>query len=190
MKLSLNKKIKDDKGFTLIELMLVMMLIFIIVSLISATYLLSVNTSRDIIKTTTSMADSRVVMYKLSKDLREASNITEAKVDSITFKSNIDDDSDEEEVNYYLTETNGYYTLYRKVDTANAKYVTSSITNNNLFTYYSDINTPEGGIDTPVSLEELNNIKIIEINLSIDQSGLESQRTMELDTVVSLRNKI
>jgi type II secretory pathway pseudopilin PulG len=190
MKLKLNKKIIENKGFTIIELMLVMLLIFIIISLVSSTYFLSANASKEVIDVTTSMADSRVVIYKLSKDLRETSQITGANIDNITFKSNVDNDIDEEEVNYYLTAEDSYYTLYRVVDAGSAEFVTSNIIDNNLFKYYSDINTPADGIVAPVSADELNNIKIIEINLSIDQSGAETQRTMELYTAITLRNKI
>ena len=60
---------------------------------------------------------------------------------------------------------------------------------NFLFTYYTDINKPEGGMDT-VDEAELASIKIIEIKLSIDQGGTESERTMELKTSIALRNKI
>ncbi len=184
------KKITDNKGFTMIEMLLVVLLIVVIVSMVSATYLLSGNTSRDIVDITTSMIDSRVVIYRLTKDLRESSDITQAYADSIIFTSNVDDDGDDEVVNYYLTAVGSYYELYRKIDTEPAKFVATNIIDNNLFTYYTDIGTPEGGVVTPVSAEELGNIKLIGIELKIDQSGGDTQRKMELETVVSLRNRI
>lgn len=188
MKSQLNKKIKDDRGFTLVELILVVMLIFAIVSIVSATYLLSVNTSRDVIEITTSAIDSRVVMYRISKDLRETIDINSAESNNIIFRTNVDDDSDYELLNYYLLYENGYYNLYRKVDNENAQMVAGKIIDSNIFNYYSGINTPEEGYSS-VSEEELDNIKIVEIKLKIDQSGEESQKTMKLETAVYLRNK-
>jgi len=193
MKLKLNNKSKDSGGFTLVELLLVVMLIFIVVSIVSATYILSVNTSRDVIEITTSGIDSKTAIYRMSKDLREAKDISIAENDRIIFTSNVYPEYDSfevfEEVNYYLVSENSYYNLYRKVDEEDAKIVAAKIVKNDLFTYYTDINTPANGM-TSVSEAELENIKIIEIKLSIDQSGAESPRTMELKTSVALRNKI
>ncbi|MDD3629011.1 MAG: hypothetical protein PHN81_04475, partial [Actinomycetota bacterium] len=80
-------------------------------------------------------------------------------------------------------------TLYRIVDGGSPHFVADKIINDNIFTYYTGIDTPEGGM-TSVSEEELSSIKIININLSIDQSGTASSRTMELKTNITLRNRI
>lgn len=77
--LLLNKKIKDSKGFTLIEVLLVAMLMFVVISMVSATYVLAINTSRDNIETTTSGRDARIAAYRISKDLREATILTMAE---------------------------------------------------------------------------------------------------------------
>ncbi len=190
MKLKLNIKFKGSKGFTLIELLLVMGLIFLIVSMVSATFLLSINTSRDTIDMTTSAIDSRLITYRISKDLRETIYIDTAAANNIIFRSNVDDDSDYELLNYYFVAVDGYYTLFRKVDEGNAHIVASKIINENIFTYYTGINMPEGGIVFPVTEEEKGDIKIVEINLSIDQTGADSARTMELRTSITLRNRI
>lgn len=171
------------------ELLLVMVLIIVVVSMISVTFIISTNTSRDVIDITTSGIDSRVTMYRISKDLREAINLTVAENDEITFQSDVDSDGDYEIVNYYLEDADGHYTLYRKVDDESAKIAAINIVKNDLFAYYTDINTPEGGMST-VDDTELSSIKIIEIKLSIDQGGTESARTMELKTSIALRNKI
>ena len=189
MKLQLLKKIKDNKGFTIIELMLTMGIILVVVSLISAAYFLSASTSKNVVDITTSEIDSRLIMYRISKDIREAIEISEARASSITFKSNVDDDDDYETVRYYLEPGDGYYTLYRIVDGGSPHFVADKIINDNIFTYYTGIDTPEGGM-TSVSEEELSSIKIININLSIDQSGTASSRTMELKTNITLRNRI
>jgi len=193
MKLQPGKKIKDNvkdnKGFTIVELMLTMGLIVIVVSLVSAAYFLSASTSKSVVDITTSEINSRLIMYRISKDIREAIEISEAGSSSITFKSNVDDDDEYETVRYYLEPEDGHYILYRTVDSESPHYVADKIINNNIFTYYTGVDMPEGGM-TSVSGEELGNIKIININLSIDQSGVASSRTMELKTNITLRNRI
>jgi prepilin-type N-terminal cleavage/methylation domain-containing protein len=189
MKSLLNKKIKDSKGFTLIEILLVTMLMLIVISMLSATYFLAINTSSGNIESATSGSDARNAAYRISKDLREATKLTMAEYSEIKFERKIDTDPYFEVVDYYLADEDGYHNLYRKIGTEDAKIVATKIVKNDLFTYYTDINTPEGGM-TSVSEADLGNIKIIEIKLSIDQSGAESPRTMELKTLIALRNKI
>ena len=188
--LLLNKKIKDSKGFTLIEILLVAMLMFVVISMVSATYFLAINTSRGNIESATSRSDAGIAALRISKDLREATNLTMAEYDKIEFESYIDTDEDPETVYYYLEVEDGYYNLYRKIDDGQAKIIVTHVVNNKLFVYYTDINTPVDGMSTPVVVSDLDKIKIIEIYIYIDQSGAETPRTMKLETSVSLRNKI
>ena len=187
----LNKKIKDSKGFTLIEVLLAAMLMFVVIGMISATYFMAINTSRSNIESATSGSDARLAAYRITKDLREATNLTVAGDDEIEFERYIDTDNDLDKVNYRLVSEDGYYNLYREIDYGGAKLVVTHIVNNNLFTYYEDINTPPGGMVYPIEgSNNLGKIKIIEIYIYIDQGGTETQRTMKLETAVSLRNKI
>ena len=72
----LNKKFaENEKGFSLVEMLLVVLLIFTIVALVSAVLISSENTSRDIINITRSEIDARVAMYRISKDIRETNDI-------------------------------------------------------------------------------------------------------------------
>jgi len=193
MRLLQNRKIKDSKGFTLIEVLLVAMLMFVVISMVSATYFLAINTSRGNIESATSRSDASIAALRISKDLREATKLTVAENYRIKFTSNIDTDPDPEVVYYYLLPSgDGYNNLYRQID-GQAKIIVTHIVNkdnNNLFTYYKDINTSMIGMPTPVVVSDLDKIKIIEIHIYIDQSGVESPRTMKLETSVSLRNKI
>ena len=186
MKSLLNKKIRDSKGYTIIELMLVVLLMLMIVTLVSGTYILSINTSRDIIEITTSEIDARVAIYRISKDLREAANISIAEDDEITFDSNVDTDEGLELVHYYINGSD----LYRQIDGGDPAVVANYVIDGNLFTYYTEENTPEGGLSTPVGEADRGNIRLIGINVSIDQSGAESDRTMDLNTIIYLRNQI
>jgi len=188
--LLLDKKIKDSKGFTLIEILLVAMLMFVVISMISATYFLAINTSRGNIESATSGSDARIAAYRISKDLREATKLTVAGDYEIKFESYIDTDDDPEEVYYYLESKDGYYNLYREIDNEGAKLVVTYIVDNNLFAYYEDIKTPPDGMEYPIEGSDLDKIKIIKIYIYIDQSGVETKRTIKLETAVSLRNKI
>lgn len=189
MKLQLNKKIKDNGGFTLIELIITVALIFLVVSAVSATFILAINTSGDVIDIITSVKDSRLIIYRISRDIREAVEISEAESDSVTFRSFMYIGNDYEVINYYLVSDEEYYTLYRKEGDGAPRVVASKIINNNVFTYYTGVDEPENGMGS-VSAEELNSIKIIKIDLSVDQSGSATDRTMDLKTQISLRNRI
>ena len=189
MKSLLNKKIKDSEGFTLIEVLLAAMLMFVVISIVSGTYFLAINTSKANIDTATSGSDARLAAYRITKDLREADSLETVECDNIIFYSNIDTDEDLEKVNYYLVSKDEYYNLCRKIDDGQEKIIVTHIIdydlfNYDLFTYYTDINIPMD-VDT-----ELKDIKIIEIFIYIDQSGTETLRTMKLETAVSLRIKI
>lgn len=191
MKLQLQavKKIKDNKGFTLIELIITVALIFLVVSAVSATFIIAINTSGDVIDVITSVKDSRLIIYRISRDIREAVEISEAESDSVTFRSFIYTDDNYEVINYYLASDDDYYTLYRKEGDGAPRVVASKIINNNVFTYYTGVDEPENGMGS-VSADELNDIKIIKIDLSVDQSGSETDRTMDLKTQIALRNRV
>jgi competence protein ComGC len=186
MRLLQIKKIGDSRGFTLVEILLVVLLIFVVVGVVSMTYI----TSKDVVNITTSEIDARTTMYRISKDIREALSLSIAKDDELKFLCNIDSDEDYEILDYYLIGESGYYNLYRKVDEEQGKILITHIVNNSLFEYYSGIETIGTALTTPVAEVELNNVKIIKINIDIDQEGSPSNRTMNLDTIITLRNKI
>jgi len=185
-----NKKFGDYRGFTLIEVLIVVLLIFVVVSVVSMTYITSINTTKDVVDIATSEIDARTTMYRISKDVREALNISIAKDDELKFLCNIDNDEDYEVLDYYLISESGYYNLYRKVNDEEGKLIITHIVNNSLFEYYSGIGTIGTPLTTPVAEVELNNIKIIKINIDIDQEGSPGNRTMNLDTIITLRNRI
>ena len=189
MKLILSKlRFKNNSGFTIIEILVVVVFIGIISGLIFMTFRMSSETNQKILDIGTSEIDARTVMYKISKDIREAASINDARDDLIKFNSNRDDDDDYEEIYYYLEKSNGYYKLYEKIDDGKEKLIADYIVDSKFFIYYSDLG--EESLKTPVSKSELENIRLIEININIDQSGAKSDRTMSLNTFITIRNKI
>lgn len=190
MKYRLIKNLKKDNGMTLIELLLVIILIVVIVVLISATLIQSANTSKGVIDIAASEIDSRLALYRMSKDIRETFYITSADYNSITLACNVDGDDAYETVSYYLESEDSHYKLMRQVDGAAPKIIINNVVDYNIFVYYQDTGFPEDEIATPVEEINLNKIKIIELYISIDQSGAGSLRTMDLNTTVTLRNKL
>lgn len=192
MKLKLIKRLKNEKGMTLIELMLSSLLIAIIVSLTSLSYFNSINSSETTINIATSVKDARTAMYRITKDIREISDIEEADKDKVTFYSNVDSDEDFEKIEYYLEEDEdeeGYYNLIRVVGDGEGKIVATHLISDEVFSYKSYY----GGesIETPLEQYELGSVKNIIVNLIIDQeSTTEGSRTMNLETSIALRNKI
>ncbi len=191
MNSQLSKQIKEQKGFTLVEMLMVIALIFLIVGMISATYIQSVNTTRDVITITKSVIDSRVAMYGMSKDIRESMDMLTADGNGIKFSSNIDSDAEFETVYYYLAETaEGDFNLMKEVDDGTGRIIIMHIINEDLFSYYSAFDYPTGGMATPVADGELSDIKIVSLKIKVDQGGSQSLRTMDLDTKISLRNRM
>lgn len=190
IQLLLNRKYKNEKGITLVEVLIVVIFIAMIVGLVSAIYLSASKTSVDVINITKSEIDSRLVIYRISKDIRESTSIISADNDGITFLSNVDSDENYEEISYSLESDSGHFNLVRSVDGGAERIFITHLIYSDVFMYYSDIEVPEDGLSTPVIQEELGSIKLIKIDVSIDQSGSQSQRTMDLDTLVALRNKI
>ena len=191
MKLKLQDKLKDNTGLTIVELMLAALLMFVIVGGVSLTYFTSANATENIMSSATSEIDARVAMYRISKDLREATSIEEADHYGIKFMSNIDSDEEYEEVSYYLEYTeHGYYNLYRKVDNEPEKIIAVNVINGSedFLKYYTD--EGENNLSSPVDESELDNIKRVDINIFIDQEKpYETNRTMHLKTSVTLRNR-
>jgi len=191
MKSQLLKKIKGQEGITMAELLMVMGLMFLIIGMISAAFFQSINSTRDVVKIAKSEIDSRVAVYSISKDVRESLDILLADNTEIKFSSNIDADDEFETVHYYLElKTDGSYDLMKEIDDQAAKIIVPNIVNEDLFIYYTGPGSPEGGMIEPVTEIDLNKIKLVGINISVDQSGAVSLQTMDLDTIISLRNKL
>ena len=184
------KVIKDQKGYSLVEMMLVILLIFIIVALVSSLFITSGRTSRDVINIVRSEIDARLVIYRISKDIRETHDIITANNDEVIFLSNVDEDEYYEEIRYYLMPEDSHFNLYRQVDSAEARLYIKNIVAADIFLYYSDLGVLADEGTMPVGDEELQNIRFVDMTINIDQSGISSVRTMELNTMITLRNRI
>jgi len=184
------KKFNNQSGVSLLEMMIVVLIIFTIVALVTTVLISTQNTSNDIINIVRSEIDSRLMLYRISKDIRETHNIISASEYEVVFDSNIDSDEYYERVRYFLSDNDGHYDLYRQVDNGISDLFIENIVNINIFTYYSGLSTPEGGMTIPMMEEEMDLIKYVDITVNIDQSGSPGPRTMTLGTIITLRNRI
>ena len=184
------KIINNKKGFTLVEVLLVVLLIFIIVALVTSVLVTSERSNRFIINSVKSEIDARTAIYRISKDIRETHDIITADDYEVVFQTNIDEDEYYERVRYYLVGDESPYVLYRQVDSDEARIFIKNIVDNSIFIYYSDLGIPVDGMSMPVSEADLGNIKFVDITVNIDQSGNQTLRTMTLNTMITLRNRI
>lgn len=185
-----NKKLKNQSGVSLIEMLFVILLIFTIVALVTTVLVSTQNTNRDIINIVRSEIDARLVLYKISKDIRETHNIVSASEYEVIFDTNTDSDEYYERVRYFLSDNDGHYDLYRQVDNGTSDLFIENIVDGSIFTYYSGLSTPEGGMAMAMTEEEMDSIKYVDITVNIDQSGSQGPKTMTLSTMITLRNRI
>lgn len=192
IKLQLVNKLRDNKGMTIIELMLSTFLILVIVTLTTMSYFNATNATDITINTATSVRDARTAVYRISKDMREISTIEEADKDEVIFYSNIDTDDSFERVHYYLladTEDPSFLDFWRGVEDGEDKILVKHVISDEIFSYKTGYG--EESLDVPVDSLELGTIKSVNISLLIDQeSATEGARTMNLETSITLRNRI
>ncbi len=192
MKFKLFNKFKSEKGITLVELMVSSLIIAIIVGLTTLSYFNSINATETTINIATSVRDARTAMYRITKDIREISDIEAADNDEVIFYSNVDADQSFEKIHYYVEDNEdeeGYFNLLRAVDDGDGKIIAIHLISNEIFSYISYY----GGdsMDTPLEPFELRSVRSISVNLIIDQeSTTEGNRTMNLETYIALRNRI
>lgn len=186
MKSARPDKIKDERGFSLVELMIAATLVSVIALLATITYLNSANAADTTINISKAATEARTAMYSITKDLREVNGIIEASDDEVKFYSNVDQDDDFEEVHYYIVENSGFYSLYRDYEGI-SRIMSTRIISDQIFEYYTAYG--EDSLATPVDSSELGNIKSIGIKLLIDrETTVENSRTMNLETSITLRN--
>lgn len=185
-----NKKLKNQSGVSLIEMLFVILLIFTIVALVTTVLVSTQNINRDIINIVRSEIDARLMLYRISKDIRETHNIVSASEHEVTFDTNTDSDEYYERVRYFLSDNDGHYDLYRQVDNGTSDLFIKNIVDGSIFTYYSGLSTPEGGMAMPMTEEEMDSIKYVDITVNIDQSGSQGPKMMTLSTMITLRNRI
>lgn len=190
LKKALNNKITDifnnEKGFSLVEMLIVVLIIAIIASLITTVYITSAKSQKDIINKAGSESNMRTALYTMTKDIREATDIISAKSDYLKIKSNVNNDSIDEVVEYILTSSNGVYILNKKINGGSDIFIMDFITSNNVFSYYANISG--SALQVPLSSQNLSSFKLIKISFIVNREPSNTIKAVNLSTVVSLRN--
>ena len=190
LKKALNNKITDifnnEKGFSLVEMLIVVLIIAIIASLITTVYITSAKSQKDIINKAGSESNMRTALYTMTKDIREATDIISAKSDYLKIKSNVNNDSIDEVVEYILTSSNGVYILNKKINGGSDIFIMDFITSNNVFSYYANISG--SALQVPLSSQSLSSFKLIKISFIVNREPSNTIKAVNLSTVVSLRN--
>lgn len=183
-----SKRFKDNKGFSLPELLVAATLMSIIVLLTAMTYLNSANAADTTINISNATAEARLAMYYITKDLREINGIIEADDSQVRFYCNVDQDEDMEEVHYYTVENEGYYSLRRDYEDI-SRTIGTRLTSDQIFEYFTAFG--EDSLVTPVDNAQLANIKSIDVRLIVErQQAAPGSNTMDLETSITLRNRI
>jgi prepilin-type N-terminal cleavage/methylation domain-containing protein len=159
-------RVRGQGGFTLIELMVVMMLFGIVISVIFA-MLINVQKSETFAqKRGDTLDEVRVTMDRITKELRQATSVvgtpTASHIEFLTYENGTPAD-----VTYDATGT----TLTRKVGAATATTMQSGLTTTSLFTYVPSASTSQ----------------VVEIALVVTPVNLPAT-TVEIDGEIHLRN--
>lgn len=160
------ERARDERGFTLIELMVVTMLFAIVISVIFA-MLLNVQKSESFTQRRGDTLDElRLTMDRMTKDLRQATRVvgtpTASHIEFMTYE-----DGTSADVTYDATGR----TLTRRVGATAATTMQSDLTTTSLFTYVPSASTPQ----------------VVEIALVVTPSNLPAT-TVTLDGEIHLRN--
>ncbi|MCL5072488.1 MAG: prepilin-type N-terminal cleavage/methylation domain-containing protein [Actinobacteria bacterium] len=190
-KISQNKiqsRLIDSRGFSLIEMIIVVSIIAVIAGIISSVYITSIKSQEQVLNKAKSETDMRTALYVITKDIRGASNVSSADTDYFKFKSDINNDSIIEDIEYILSLSNGRYVLYKKINGGNNIFILDYITNNNIFSYFATSAGSE--LVVPLSIQDMNSFKLIKISFDINREPANPARATILSTVVSLRNRL
>lgn len=166
------------KGLTLIEVLIVMALVSIMVAVGVAVFLTALNVWIPGLNRTDVKEGSGLAMETMVRDLSQASTITAAGTDNITFASDVDGDSTDETVTFALDAVNNK--LNRTVD-GNTTVLAPNVQAFTLTYCRAETETAF----TPGSQADRDDIRIITISLSLSNAG----ETAALSSSVYARNQ-
>ena len=178
---------RNNKGFSIVEMLIVVLIIAIIAGVISVVYINSVKSQKDLLNKAGAEINIRTALYTITKEIREASGFSIASNNQVKFSADINNDSTVEDVEYVLTGSNNNFTLNKKINNGNNIFILSNITNNDIFSYYKD--SSGSALQTPLSSQDLLSFKLIKINFTVNKEPSNPSKAVNFSTVVSLRNR-
>ncbi|HHT78878.1 MAG TPA: prepilin-type N-terminal cleavage/methylation domain-containing protein [Actinobacteria bacterium] len=181
------KKFLSQKGFSLIELLIVIFIIMIIASIASVLYLNTVRSQEDILGRAKSQKDARTVLYIMEKEIRECVSVINAENNDIRFLSNIDRDDEFEEISYHTEISGNNYILFREEDGTGARIFLDSLVNDDIFSYYHQADSDP--LDLPLDEDSLNVFKILKIEFLLNDEPELAGKNIYMSSSVYLRNR-
>ena len=176
---------KRENGFSIVEMLIVVFIIAIIATVISILYISSVRSQRDLLNKAGSEANLRTTLYSMTKDIREATNVSIANYNKLEFTSGSDS------IKYELIKnpsgkTFKLYKIVTKDGIPNTKFIMDYIISDNTFSY----DLKDGlGENLPVLLtDQLSKLILVNLNFTVNKEPLAPAKAVILSTKVSLRN--
>ena len=179
--------LKSAKGFSLVEMLIVVLIISVIAGIISTVYITSVKSQKDILNKASSETNIRTSLYSITKDIREATGVLSATNNYLKFNADINNDSVSEDVEYILTGSSSVYTLNKKVNGGSNIFIMDHITDSSIFSYFTD--SSGSALQVPLSSQNLSAFKLVKINFTVNREPSNPVKSVSLSTVVSLRNR-
>jgi prepilin-type N-terminal cleavage/methylation domain-containing protein len=195
--LSKNKKY----GFTLVEI-LIAVFIFTIIGIAVVKFQIDIFSLNKLTSTNlVAQQNARQTLKDFTAEVRSMSPsnagayyIDQASTSSLTFYTNIDNDSDTEKVRYFLSGTTfkkgvihpigNTYSQGNEVVKESVHGIANGTTS--IFSYYDN---SYDGTSTPLNQPiNISSIRLIKINLLIDEDTLKSPGPLYMTTQVSIRN--
>lgn len=181
------KKFLSQKGFSLIELLIVTFIIMIIASVASVLYLNTIRSQEDILSRAKSQKDARTVLYLMEKEIRECISVLNAENNDIRFLSNVDQDDEFEEISYYTEISGNNYILFREEDGTGAKIFLDSLVDDDIFSYYHQADSDP--LDLPLDEGSLNVFKVLRIEFMLNDEPEFANKNIYMSSSVYLRNR-
>lgn len=207
MKGSLRKKlIKDEKGMTLVEMLIGIVVLVMLLGLISALILRAFYINRFTLEQGLNAAEVQKTVRVFTRNLREATQaddgaymIQSADDFELTFFANIDSDDAVERLHYYLedhqlklgiTEPSGFPVSYPAGDTE-VRIIGNGIVNTGsqpVFYYYNKdypVDTINNPLSTPPTLQE---IGLVKLDIYVNVNTTQVPNSTHMETFVRPRN--
>jgi len=183
IKNKINCYLRKDNGFSLVEMLMVVLIIGIVSTAVSALYISSLRSQKDLLNKANLETNLRTAIYSISKDLREATNVTIAENSKIKF------DIGTETIEYELVTSNGTYKLNKKITEGGStitKFIMEDIIDNNIFSYY--LESGQTALSVPLS-SHLSDFKLVNLNFTVNKEPSVAAKAINLSTMVHLRNR-
>lgn len=201
MSLYLKRKINNENGFTMIEIMFGMF-VFVLILLLLTLFSRNTWTYNSFISGGLVETDAgRQVLKTLTSEIRTASTadtgaylIALAEESTLIFYSDIDDDGLKERIRYFLSGTSFQKGVIKPTGSPlsynpqNETITTliDQLTNSVLFEYYDrNYSGTESPLSSPISVPD---IRLVKITIVIDKDPNKPPSAMTFSTQVSIRN--